>query len=373
MRVRLKVPYVTNFQDSRRFRADPQGACRRGLRHADADPDPGDPDRAEGPRPGRPRADRHRQDRGVRAADPRPARTPTANTPARSRAARWCSRRRANSPRRSATASAPMAASSASRPPSCSAAPRWSSRSRRSSAASTSSSPRRAGCSTTSASARCASSKVEILVLDEADHMLDMGFIHDLRRIATLLPKQRQSLFFSATMPAPIAELAAQFLDNPERVAVAPPSTTAERVEQAVIHVDQSKKQDLLHALLERQVDQARAGVHPHQARRRPRREEARERRLRRRGHPRQQEPGPAHARARRLQEGQGAPAGRHRNRRARHRRRRHLATSSTTICRTCPSNTCTASAAPRAPAQAAWPSPSARPTSAPTCATSSA
>ena len=91
---------------------------------------------------------------------------------------------------------------------------------------------------------------VEILVLDEADHMLDMGFIHDLRRIATLLPKQRQSLFFSATMPAPIADLAAQFLTNPERIAVAPPSTTAERVEQAVIHVDQSKKQDLLHALL---------------------------------------------------------------------------------------------------------------------------
>jgi ATP-dependent RNA helicase RhlE len=93
-------------------------------------------------------------------------------------------------------------------------------------------------------------SKVEILVLDEADHMLDMGFIHDLRRIATLLPKQRQSLFFSATMPPPIAELAAQFLTSPERVAVAPPATMVERVEQAVIHVDQSKKQDLLHALL---------------------------------------------------------------------------------------------------------------------------
>ncbi|MBL8544712.1 MAG: DEAD/DEAH box helicase [Hyphomonadaceae bacterium] len=92
--------------------------------------------------------------------------------------------------------------------------------------------------------------KVEILVLDEADHMLDMGFIHDLRKIATLLPKARQSLFFSATMPPPIAELAAQFLNNPERVAVTPPSTTAERVEQAVIHVDQNKKQDLLHALL---------------------------------------------------------------------------------------------------------------------------
>jgi ATP-dependent RNA helicase RhlE len=92
--------------------------------------------------------------------------------------------------------------------------------------------------------------KVEILVLDEADHMLDMGFIHDLRRIAILLPRQRQSLFFSATMPAPIAELAAQFLDNPEKIAVTPVSSTAERVEQAVIHVDQQKKQDLLHALL---------------------------------------------------------------------------------------------------------------------------
>jgi ATP-dependent RNA helicase RhlE len=91
---------------------------------------------------------------------------------------------------------------------------------------------------------------VEILVLDEADHMLDMGFIHDLRRIATILPRQRQSLFFSATMPPSIEELAAQFLDNPDKIAVTPPSTTAERVEQAVIHVDQTKKQDLLHALL---------------------------------------------------------------------------------------------------------------------------
>ena len=92
---------------------------------------------------------------------------------------------------------------------------------------------------------------VEILVLDEADHMLDMGFIHDLRRIATLVPAKRQSLFFSATMPAPIAELAGQFLTDPLRVAVAPPSTTAERVEQAVVHVDHSRKQDLLHALLD--------------------------------------------------------------------------------------------------------------------------
>jgi ATP-dependent RNA helicase RhlE len=103
---------------------------------------------------------------------------------------------------------------------------------------------------------------VEILVLDEADHMLDMGFIHDLRKIATLVPKHRQSLFFSATMPQPIAELAAQFLTNPQQVAVAPPSSTAERVEQAVIHVDHSKKQELLHALLaDRAISRALAFV----------------------------------------------------------------------------------------------------------------
>ncbi|MGE0829467.1 MAG: DEAD/DEAH box helicase [Hyphomonadaceae bacterium] len=92
--------------------------------------------------------------------------------------------------------------------------------------------------------------KVEIFVLDEADHMLDMGFIHALRRIAGLLPQARQSLFFSATMPAPIAELAAQFLANPVRVAAAPVSTAAERVAQHVVHVSHATKPDLLLALL---------------------------------------------------------------------------------------------------------------------------
>jgi ATP-dependent RNA helicase RhlE len=102
---------------------------------------------------------------------------------------------------------------------------------------------------------------VEILVLDEADHMLDMGFIHDLKRIATLVPKHRQTLFFSATMPEPIAELAGQFLTNPERVAVTPVSSTAERVSQAVVHVDQNKKQDLLHHLLDTDPSITRALV----------------------------------------------------------------------------------------------------------------
>jgi ATP-dependent RNA helicase RhlE len=87
---------------------------------------------------------------------------------------------------------------------------------------------------------------VETLVLDEADHMLDIGFLHALRRIAALLPKQRQTVLFSATMPQSIAALAAQFLTDPMRVAAAAPSTPAQGVEQSVIHVQTSRKQDLL-------------------------------------------------------------------------------------------------------------------------------
>lgn len=87
---------------------------------------------------------------------------------------------------------------------------------------------------------------VEVLVLDEADQMLDLGFIHSLRRIAGLLPRRRQSLFFSATMPTTIAELSGRFLSNPVKVAVAPVSTTAERVEQWVTFINQAEKQALL-------------------------------------------------------------------------------------------------------------------------------
>jgi ATP-dependent RNA helicase RhlE len=92
--------------------------------------------------------------------------------------------------------------------------------------------------------------KVEILVLDEVDQMLDLGFIHAIRKITGLLPKQRQNLFFSATMPKEIAGLADALLTNPARVEVAPVATTAERVRQSVIHVDQSRKPQLLAALL---------------------------------------------------------------------------------------------------------------------------
>ncbi|MFD2678608.1 DEAD/DEAH box helicase [Camelimonas lactis] len=91
---------------------------------------------------------------------------------------------------------------------------------------------------------------VKVFVLDEADQMLDMGFIHSIRKLVKVLPKQRQTLFFSATMPKEIAALAADMLDNPERVAVAPVSSTAERVTQKVVFVDAPQKRvELAHLL----------------------------------------------------------------------------------------------------------------------------
>jgi ATP-dependent RNA helicase RhlE len=87
---------------------------------------------------------------------------------------------------------------------------------------------------------------VEIFVLDEADQMLDLGFIHALKRIDKMLPAKRQSLFFSATMPKTIAELGDRFLTDPVRVSVAPQATTAERVQQFVTFVSAAEKQALL-------------------------------------------------------------------------------------------------------------------------------
>jgi len=93
-------------------------------------------------------------------------------------------------------------------------------------------------------------SKVEIFVLDEVDQMLDLGFIHAIRKITGMLPTKRQNLFFSATMPKEIAGLAASLLTDPVRVEVAPVATTAERVNQSVIHVDPANKVKLLAELL---------------------------------------------------------------------------------------------------------------------------
>ncbi|MGD9670418.1 MAG: DEAD/DEAH box helicase [Hyphomicrobiaceae bacterium] len=90
---------------------------------------------------------------------------------------------------------------------------------------------------------------VEALVLDEADQMLDLGFVRPIRRIVSKLRARRQNLFFSATMPHEIAALAAELLHEPVKVQVTPVATTAERVSQRVIHIEAAKKRSLLAAL----------------------------------------------------------------------------------------------------------------------------
>ncbi|MCC7537711.1 MAG: DEAD/DEAH box helicase, partial [Deltaproteobacteria bacterium] len=92
--------------------------------------------------------------------------------------------------------------------------------------------------------------RVSMLVLDEADRMLDMGFIHDVRRVLEKVPKERQTLLFSATMPPDIRALASAILRSPVTVAVVPPATTAERIEQSVYLVERTDKRPLLEHLL---------------------------------------------------------------------------------------------------------------------------
>ena len=92
---------------------------------------------------------------------------------------------------------------------------------------------------------------IKYFVLDEADRMLDMGFIHDIRKILAKLPTKRQSLFFSATMPHDIVDLSRKILGNPEKVIVKPEQTTAEKVEQSLFFVSKKAKPKLLVHLLE--------------------------------------------------------------------------------------------------------------------------
>ena len=92
---------------------------------------------------------------------------------------------------------------------------------------------------------------LDVLIMDEADQMLDMGFLPDLKKIMAKVPEERQTLLFSATMPKAIAELAGQYLNDPVRVSVTPESSTAERVQQGVIHVANGDKLRLLEAVLQ--------------------------------------------------------------------------------------------------------------------------
>jgi ATP-dependent RNA helicase RhlE len=97
---------------------------------------------------------------------------------------------------------------------------------------------------------------LEVFVLDEADRMLDMGFIHDVKKVLKLIPAKRQTLFFSATMPKEIKTLASTMLTNPKQVVVTPVSSTAEKIEQELYHVVTAKKKDLLlHILSEKTIN----------------------------------------------------------------------------------------------------------------------
>ncbi len=91
---------------------------------------------------------------------------------------------------------------------------------------------------------------IEFFVLDEADRMLDMGFIHDVKKLLTLLPSQKQSLFFSATMAPPIIKLAEAILKHPAKVMVTPISSTAEMINKSVYFVEKTEKSALLVNLL---------------------------------------------------------------------------------------------------------------------------
>lgn len=98
---------------------------------------------------------------------------------------------------------------------------------------------------------------IEYFVLDEADRMLDMGFIHDIKKLLKILPAKRQSLFFSATMPKPIQELANSILHQPVKVEVTPESTTAESIQQEIYYVDKDNKIPLLHELIKNQIKES--------------------------------------------------------------------------------------------------------------------
>ena len=163
-------------------------------------------------------------------------------------------------------------------------------------------------------------SAIEVLTLDEADRMLDMGFLPALRRIATALPRRRQTLLFSATLDDASVRLSAEFTQNAVRVDGSPNQVIAPNVRHQVHHVGADRKRDVLVHILTQQDKAAGARLLPDQARRQSRRRGSRRPRRARRCHSRQQEPERPQSRPGRLQDRPRARAGRHRHRGARPR-----------------------------------------------------
>ena len=168
---------------------------------------------------------------------------------------------------------------------------------------------------------------VSTFIVDEADRMLDMGFIRDVRKIVALLPKQRQSMLFSATMPDDIVKLVGDMLHQPERIEVAPQGKTADRITQKLYFVPTPQKRQLLMRAAEGRGAEPRHRLHPHQAWR----QQAWPSISSRTGvvsdaiHGNKIAECPP-ARAGDLPRRQGPRAGGHRHRRPRHRYRRYLA-----------------------------------------------